>query len=76
MSRFEVGKHVIFYMLEPEEIVIVRILHQQMLPTKSRMEAQDRNRAGYRSLLSTTRTARPANCTVSAPCNEPGLGVG
>ena len=39
MRRFEVGKHVIFYMLEPEEIVIVRILHQQMLPTKSRMEA-------------------------------------
>lgn len=33
LRRFEVGKHVIFYLREPERIIVVRILHQQMLPT-------------------------------------------
>ena len=34
LRRFEVGKHVVFYMSQPDGILIVRILHQQMVPTK------------------------------------------
>jgi toxin ParE1/3/4 len=33
LRRFEVGKHVIFYLWEPDGIAVVRILHQQTLPT-------------------------------------------
>ena len=33
LRRFEVGKHVIFYLREPGRIAVVRILHQQTLPT-------------------------------------------
>ena len=33
LRRFEAGKHVIFYLQEPDRIVVVRILHQQALPT-------------------------------------------
>ncbi len=33
LRRFEVGKHVIFYLREPDKIAVVRILHQQTLPT-------------------------------------------
>jgi toxin ParE1/3/4 len=33
LRRLEVGKHVIFYLREPDGISVVRILHQQMLPT-------------------------------------------
>lgn len=36
LRRFEVGKHVVFYRFESGGIRIVRVLHQQMLPTKSR----------------------------------------
>jgi toxin ParE1/3/4 len=36
LHRHEVGKHVIFYRLKPSGIRVVRILHQQMNPTKSR----------------------------------------
>ena len=33
LRRFEVGKHVIFYLQESDRIVVVRILHQKTLPT-------------------------------------------
>jgi len=38
LRRFEVGKHVVFYRAEPEGILIVRVLHQQMVPVKARFE--------------------------------------
>ena len=38
LRRFEIGKHVVFYFVEPDEILIVRILHQQMIPAKSHFE--------------------------------------
>ncbi|WP_424168622.1 type II toxin-antitoxin system RelE/ParE family toxin [Terracidiphilus sp.] len=30
--RIEVGRHAVFYIIEPDAILIVRVLHQQMLP--------------------------------------------
>ena len=38
LRRHEYGKHVVFYRLEPEGVRVVRILHQQMLPAKSRFD--------------------------------------
>jgi toxin ParE1/3/4 len=38
LRRFERGKHVVFYMLESGELLIVRVLLQQMLPSKSHFE--------------------------------------
>lgn len=38
LHRFEIGKHVVFYVPDPSELLIVRILHQQMLPAKSQFE--------------------------------------
>ena len=38
LRRFEVGRHVIFYRHEPTEILVLRILHQAMLPVRSRFE--------------------------------------
>ena len=38
LRRFEIGKHVVFFILEPNDIQIVRILHQQMIPAKSHFE--------------------------------------
>jgi toxin ParE1/3/4 len=38
LRRFEVGKHVVFYRLNPGGIRIVRVLHQQMIPAKLRFE--------------------------------------
>jgi len=38
LYRFEVGKHVVFYQLEPGGILVVRVLHQQMVPVKSHFE--------------------------------------
>lgn len=38
LRRFEHGKHVVFYLAQPEEVLIVRVLHQQMIPAKSRFE--------------------------------------
>jgi toxin ParE1/3/4 len=35
LRRFEIGKHVVFYVLVPNCIQIVRILHQQTIPAKS-----------------------------------------
>ena len=38
LHRHEVGKHVIFYRLKPGGIRVVRLLHQQMNPSKSHFE--------------------------------------
>jgi toxin ParE1/3/4 len=38
LRRFEHGKHVVFYLSLPGEVLIVRVLHQQMIPTKSRFD--------------------------------------
>jgi toxin ParE1/3/4 len=35
LRRFEHGKHVVFYLPQADEVLIARILHQQMIPTKS-----------------------------------------
>lgn len=32
MLSYQQGKHVIFYIIEPEQIVILNILHESMLP--------------------------------------------
>lgn len=32
LRRFEIGKHVVFYIQEPGGVLIVRVLHQQMVP--------------------------------------------
>jgi hypothetical protein len=34
LRRFEIGKHVVFYILDPSVILIVRVLHQQMIPPR------------------------------------------
>lgn len=39
LCRFEVGKHVVFYLIEPKGIFVVRILHQQMIPTLAHFES-------------------------------------
>ena len=38
LRRYEQGKHVVFYRLKPGGIRIVRVLHQQMVPTKAKFE--------------------------------------
>jgi toxin ParE1/3/4 len=38
LHRFEIGKHVVFYIPSPVELLIVRVLHQQMIPTRSQFE--------------------------------------
>jgi len=38
LRRFEHGKHVVFYLSELDNVLIVRVLHQQMVPAKSRFE--------------------------------------
>jgi toxin ParE1/3/4 len=35
LRRFEIGSHVVFYLVEAGGILVVRILHQQMLPAKN-----------------------------------------
>jgi toxin ParE1/3/4 len=37
LQRFETGSHVIFYRRESGGILISRILHQRMLPTRDRL---------------------------------------
>ena len=32
LKRFEIGNHVIFYAIEAGDILIVRVLHERMLP--------------------------------------------
>jgi len=39
LRRFEHGKHIVFYRIVTEGILIVRVLRQRMLPVKSRFEA-------------------------------------
>ena len=34
LRRFEIGKHVVFYLPEPGGILVVRVLHHQMLPAR------------------------------------------
>jgi len=34
LRRFEHGKHVVFYLPDAREVLIVRVLHQQMLPAE------------------------------------------
>jgi len=38
LRRHEHGKHVVFYTIEPDGILIVRILHQQMIATRNRLK--------------------------------------
>ena|ERR1035437_1753225 len=38
LRRHEQGKHVVFYRVTPGGVRIVRILHQQMIPSKSHFE--------------------------------------
>jgi len=38
LRRHEIGKHIVFYRLKPGGIRIVRVLHQQMIPSKSQFE--------------------------------------
>ncbi len=35
LHRFELGIHVAFYLVQTGGILVVRILHQQMLPSKN-----------------------------------------
>jgi len=39
LRRYEVGRHVVFYRPEPGGIPVIRVLHQQMVPIKSRFES-------------------------------------
>lgn len=38
LRRFEIGKHVVFYIVESDSLLIVRVLHQQMIPAKPHFE--------------------------------------
>ena len=38
LRRFEVGKHVVFYRSVSGGILVVRVLHQRMVPMKARFE--------------------------------------
>ena len=38
LRRHEQGKHVVFYRLKTDGIRVVRVLHQQMVPAKSRFD--------------------------------------
>ena len=38
LHRYECGKHVVFYRLRPDGIRVVRVLHQQMIPVKTRFD--------------------------------------
>ena len=39
LRRFEIEKHVAFYVPAEDGVLIARVLHQRMLPVKSRFEA-------------------------------------
>jgi toxin ParE1/3/4 len=41
IRRMEHGKHVVFYREEPEGILVVRILHQLMLPERHAIQEED-----------------------------------
>ena len=34
LRRFEIGRHVVFYLSEPKGVLVVRVLHEEMLPTQ------------------------------------------
>ncbi len=39
LRRHEQGKHIVFYRLKPGGVRIVRVLHQQMVPSEPRFES-------------------------------------
>jgi len=41
LRRMEVGKHVVFYRREPGGILVVRILHERMLPERHVLDAEE-----------------------------------
>jgi toxin ParE1/3/4 len=41
LRRFEKGRHVVFYRLEEDGILVSRILHQGMLPEQQEFEEMD-----------------------------------
>ena len=41
LRRMEIGSHVIFYRRKSTDIVIIRILHQGMLPEKHALDDED-----------------------------------
>lgn len=40
LRRFSIEKHEVFYLEQADGILIIRVLHQRMLPTPSRFEAR------------------------------------
>ena len=38
LRRHEHGKHVVLYILDHGEVLVIRVLHQQMIPTKAHFE--------------------------------------
>lgn len=34
LRRFEIGEHVVFYLTEPDGVLVVRVLHQRIMPGK------------------------------------------
>jgi toxin ParE1/3/4 len=41
LRRMESRKHVVFYRREPRGILVVRVLHQRMLPEKQAIDDED-----------------------------------
>ena len=39
LRRFEHGKHVVFYVLAADGVLVARVLHQQMVPEKEQFDA-------------------------------------
>ena len=47
LRRMEHGRHVVFYRMEAEGILVSRILHQRMLPERQRIDEEESgNHAG------------------------------
>jgi hypothetical protein len=79
LRRFEHGKHVVFYRIVTEGILIVRVLHQRMLPMKPRFEsgsAAEFSRSHKYNQMSTLRTGMRGKCTDLASCEGIGAGLG
>ncbi len=38
LRRFERGKHVVFYVVDAEGILVARVLHQKVVPEQGRLE--------------------------------------
>ena len=66
LRRFEHGKHVVFYLSQPGGMLIVSVLHQQMLPAKSRFKPDSLLTVPFQ--LNRTRCPQLAQeCRESAP---------